>query len=375
MKFIVSSQQLAKNLQSISGILTSSSTIPIIQNFLFSIKDESLTVTATDLETTMSATIPLSKVEGEGLVAVPSKMLLETLKSLPDVPCIFNIDDDTLSIEITANEGVYRLSGFWGDDFPKVPEIEDAKNTEINSSIIKNAVAKTLFAVGNDDMRIAMTGVLCELSPENITFVSTDAHKLVRYRRTDGKNDETVSFIIPKKPINQLKNTLPEEETIVKIEYSEKNVHFTFGNFNLIARLIDGKYPNYEAVIPLDNPNILTIERLLLLNSLRRVTIYANQTTLQVRLKVENNLITLTAEDVDFSNLAIEKIPCSYDGENMELGFNARFLQDMVNNIDTAEIRIEMSEPNKAVLLFPQNNPNEAEELTMLIMPVLINVN
>ncbi len=373
MKFIVSSQQLSKNLQAVSGVLTSSTTMPILQNFLFTIKEEGLTVTATDLETTMSAIIPLSKVEGEGIIAVPSKILMETLKTLPDVPTIFNIDEESLSIEIVANEGVYSLVGLSGDDFPKLPIIEESTSIELKSSLLKTAISKTMFASGTDEMRMAMTGVFCELSPENITFVATDAHKLVRYRRTDASSENTASFILSKKPLSQLKNTLSDEDLLVKIEYNKTNVHFSFNNINLIARLIDGKYPNYEAVIPLNNPNILIVERVSFLNAMKRVSIFANQSTMQVRMKIDKTTLVLTAEDVEYSNQAIEKLPCNYEGEDLDIGFNSKFLQEMLNNVDSNEIRMEMSQPNRAGIIYPVNNSKPEEEILMLVMPVMLN--
>lgn len=373
MRFIVSSSQLSKSLQSISGVLTNNAALPIIQNFLFTIKGDTLSVSATDLETTMSTNILLSKSEGDGSVVVQSKLLMDTIKNLPEVPIIFQIDLESNIVEIQANEGSYKLACFSADDFPMPNELENANHVQLSSSLVKSAITKTLFATGNDEMRIAMTGVYCELSSDNVTFVATDAHKLVRYRRTDVSSSNSFSFIFPKKPLNQLKSNLPDDDSPVTIEYDNTNVRFVFSNFVLNARLIDGKYPNYEAVIPTNNPNVLFVDRVSLLNSLRRVSIYSNPSVMQVRFKLSLNDLVLTAEDSELSNLAVEKLNCNYDGDEMEIGFNAKFLIEMLNNLETTDVKIEMSQPSRAGILYPVDNQNTSEEILMLVMPVMLN--
>lgn len=373
MKFIVSSHQLSKSLQSISGVLTNNAAVPIIQNFLFSISGETLSISATDLETTMTTSVMLSKSEEDGTVVIQSKLLMDTIKSLPDIPIIFLIDLESNIVEIQANEGSYKLACYNAEDFPMPKEISNANFVELPSMMVKTAIAKTLFATGNDEMRIAMTGVFCELSPENVTFVATDAHKLVRYRRADVSADSAFTFIFPKKPLNQLKTNLPDDDSKVTIEYDETNVRFIFQNFILNARLIDGKYPNYEAVIPTNNPNVLYIERVTLLNSLKRVSIYSNPSVMQVRFKLSLNDLILTAEDSELSNLAVEKLNCNYSGDEMEIGFNSKFLMEMLSNIDTPEVKIEMSQPNRAGIIYPVDNANAQEEILMLVMPVMLN--
>ncbi len=373
MKFIVSSSQLSKSLQSISGVLTNNNAVPIVQHFLFTINGDVLSVSATDLETTMTTSVMLSKSEVDGSVVVQSKLLMDTIKSLPDIPIIFVVDLESNIVEIQANEGSYKLACYNAQDFPMPKEIENPNHVELPASLVKMAITKTLFATGNDEMRIAMTGVYCELSPENVTFVATDAHKLVRYRRSDVTSNNAFSFIFPKKPLNQLKANLPDDESIVSIEYDKTNVRFVFNNFSMIARLIDGSYPNYEAVIPTNNPNVLFVERVSLLNSLRRVSIYSNQSVMQVRFALTTNELELTAEDAELSNHAVEKLNCNYSGDEMEIGFNAKFLIEMLNNIDTPEIKIEMSQPSRAGILYPVDNANPAEEILMLVMPVMLN--
>lgn len=373
MKFIVSSAVLLKNLQAISGVLTSSSALPILENFLFELEGSVLRVTATDLETTMTVTIPLSMTEEEGIIAVPAKIILETLKTLPDVPVNFsaNPDGDRI-IELITGEGKFKLAGQDGINFPKAPVLQDVASITVDSVLLAKAISKTIFATGFDELRPVMSGVFCEFTPDDLTFVATDAHKLVRYKRTDARADDTVSFILPKKPLNQLKNLLASEEVPVRIEYNNANASFVFRNFLLICRLIEGRYPNYEAVIPRENPNVLNIDRLTLLNSIRRVSIFANQSTHQIRLTLAGQELVLASEDIDFANEGRERLPCNYEGQDMEIGFNSRFLAEMLNNIDTPEVCLELSEPNRAGILRPVQNENKHEDILMLVMPVML---
>ena len=371
MKFIVSSSALLKQLQAISGALSSNTVLPILENFLFEINSGVLTISATDLQTTMNTTLAVEAKEN-GKIAVPSKILLDTLKTLADQPVIFSINDENFGIEMSAGDGKYKLSGENGEDFPKIPKVENAAALVITASTLAEAISKTLFAVSTDELRPAMTGVYCQMSSENITFVATDAHKLVRYRRRDAHADVTSSFILPKKALNLLKSSLPTEDVSVNIEYNATNSFFSFNNINLICRLIDEKYPDYEAVIPVNNPNKLTIDRSLFLSCLRRVSIYSNKTTHQVRLKITGSELQISAEDLDFANEAFERLSCQYEGEDIEIGFNARFLVEMLANLETEEVALEMSTPNRAGILFPVNADNN-EDVLMLVMPVMLN--
>ncbi|MCX6180542.1 MAG: DNA polymerase III subunit beta [Bacteroidetes bacterium] len=373
MKFIVSSAPLLKQLQLISGVLNSSNALPILDNFLFNIDEGNLTISASDLEITMSTQLQIESKE-KGKVAIPAKLLIDTLKTFPDHPLTFSINKENFGVEILSDYGKYKLSGFNGEEFPKTPAIEQASTVEINAKVLLNAINKTLFAAGNDELRPVMSGVFCELSAENITFVATDAHKLVRYRRNDSKSDRTASFILPSKPLTILRSNLGGKDSVVKVEYNQSNAFFTFDNVNLICRLIEGKYPNYEAVIPKKNPNILTIDRSLFLNSVRRVSIFANKTTHQVRLKINGSELNISAEDLDFSNEASERLTCQYEGDAMEIGFNSRFLIEMLNNMDSNSINIEMSAPNRAGILVPSaEEKKEEEDILMLVMPVMLN--
>ncbi len=371
MNFITSSTSLLKHLQSISGVLSTSNTLPILDNFLFEIAEGQLTISASDLETTMRTSMNVEANES-GKIAIPAKLLLDVLKNLPDQPCTFSVDNTNFSVEIAYDNGKSKMVGFNGDDFPRTPSIENSSVIKISGDIISKAINKTLFATGNDDLRPVMSGVFCQFTPQDITFVATDAHKLVRYRRTDSEATGSSSFILPKKPLNLLRSNLTGEEEI-QLEYNESNAVFTFNDIVLVCRLIDGKYPNYEAVIPKENPNVLTIDRLQFLSSIKRVSIFANKTTHQIKLKLAGSELSLSAEDVDFSNEANERLTCNYDGEDMEIGFNSRFLMEMINNMDTPEVRLEMSEPNRAGLLMPAVKDNEHEDVLMLVMPVMLN--
>ncbi|WP_291402907.1 DNA polymerase III subunit beta [Daejeonella sp.] len=371
MRFIVSTSTLLKQLQAVNGASSSSTVLPILENFLFEIKDGMLTVSATDLQTSMTTSLAVESKE-DGKVAIPSKILLETLKTLPDQPISFSVDDKTFAIEINAGDGKYKLSGENGEDFPKIPVVENPSSVAMPASVLAEAINKTLFAVSSDELRPAMTGVYCQLSPQHITFVATDAHKLVRYRRLDTKSESPSNFILPKKALTLLKASLPSDDVSVAVEYNSTSAFFRFGNINLICRLIDERYPDYEAVIPTNNPNKLILDRALFLNCLRRVVIFANKTTHQVRLKITGSELNISSEDVDFSNEAHERLNCQYEGEDMEIGFNAKFLIEMLNNLSGEEVLLEMSSPNRAGLLMPQTH-DEAEDVLMLVMPVMLN--
>jgi DNA polymerase-3 subunit beta len=372
MKFIISSSLLLKNLQAIIGVINTNNTLPILDDFLFELREDALSVTSSDLETTMSVTMKPDKSEEEGSVAIPAKILVETLKTFPDIPLSFNINENTLIVEISAGEGKYKLSGHKADEYPRTPALEDTTAVEMLSGTLANAINKTLFATGNDELRLVLSGVFCELSQEDTTFVATDAHKLVRYKRTDAVSKDSANFILPKKPLNLVKNILASQDIPVKLEYNKTNAFFSFGNISLICRLIDGKYPNYDAVIPTNNPNKLTIDRVSLLTSIRRVSIFANQSTHQIRFKISGKELVLSAEDNDFNNEAKERLTCNYEGDDIEIGFNSKFMVEMLNNIDTEEVLLEMSAPNRAGILLPVNNDNKSEDILMLVMPVML---
>ena len=374
MNFIVSSTALLKNLQALGGVISSNNTLPILDNFLFEIENNELVVSATDLETTMISKIEV-KSKDSGSVAIPAKILIDTLKAFPpDTPITFLIDNKTFSIDISAIEGKYKLSGQDGKEFPKTPKFTGTTKLELNSDILASAINKTLFAAGNDDLRPVMTGVFCQFNLDNVIFVATDAHKLVRYRRNDVSSSVSKSFILPKKPLNQLKNTLAHlNNQPVSIECNENNAFFSYENINMICRLIDGNYPNYEVVIPTNNPNKLTIDRISILNSVKRVAIFSNQSTHQIKFKITGNEIRINADDLDYGNSAVERLNCKYEGDDIEIGFNSRFLIEMLSNIDTPMIDIELSTPSRAGLILPVDPENKDENVLMLVMPVMLN--
>jgi DNA polymerase-3 subunit beta len=371
MKFIVNSLGLLKQLQLLNGVLNSNNTLPILDNFLFEMKQDELTLSASDLETSMNTRMDIQCKE-EGMIAVPAKLLLDILKSLPDQPLTFDVDGKTFGIEITSDNGKYKLTGQNGDEFPKAPAMGASKALLIGADVLNRAISKTIFAAGNDDMRPIMSGVFFEIEPESVRFVATDAHKLVRMTRSD-IGGESAAFIVPRKPLNLLKGALSSLKSEVNMQYTENNAMFTFENVTLMCRLIEGKYPNYEAVIPKENPFKLTIDRLDFLNSIKRVSIFANRSTNQVRLKLTGSEIQLSAEDLDFANEAHEQLACTFVGDNMEIGFNSRFLQDMLNNLDANNVHVEMSAPNRAGIITEVEKSFENEDILMLVMPVMLN--
>ncbi|MFI1743020.1 DNA polymerase III subunit beta [Thalassobellus sediminis] len=371
MKFIVSSTYLLKQLQVLGGVINSSNTLPILDNFLFELEHTKLTVSASDLETTMASSLDVES-ESKGSIAIPARLLLDTLKTFPEQPLTFVVEDNN-TIEISSNHGKYALAYADGNEFPKAVALEDPSKTIITGDILATAISKTIFAAGNDDLRPVMSGVFFQFSTEGLTFVATDAHKLVKYTREDVKANQVAEFIMPKKPLNLLKGILAASEDEVTIEYNESNAKFTFDNSELICRLIDGKYPNYEAVIPKENPNKLAIDRTQFLNSVRRVSIFSNKTTHQIRLKIAGAELNISAEDIDYSNKAEERLTCDYQGDDMQIGFNSRFLTEMLNNLNSDDVQLEMSMPNRAGILTPVDGLDEGEHITMLVMPVMLN--
>ncbi len=371
MKFIVSSSYLLKQLSDINGVITTNPVVPILENFLFEISDGNLTVTASDLQTSMITELQVEAKE-DGSIAIPARILLETLRNLPEQPVTFSIDSNTYSIEINSDNGRYKLAGENATDFPKIPTVSDGYTVNISSEVLGRAINNTIFATSNDELRPAMTGVYVKLDDTNATFVATDSHRLIRYRRVDVAADMGHSMIIPRKALTLLKATLPSELTNVNLEFNTSNAFFNFNNVKMICRLIDERFPDYENVIPLDNNNSVVIKKDEFLNSLKRIAIYANKTTHQVRLKVTGSELMVSAEDLDFSNEANERLACEHDGEDIEIGFNAKFLVEMLGNIDSDEITLKLSAPNKAGIITP-NEKDEEEDILMLVMPVMLN--
>lgn len=373
MNFVVSSKTLLQQLQVVNGTIASNSNVPILNDFLFEVDDKGLTVYGSDLETTISARITETvSVKSSGRICIPAKILMETLKSFTDIPLTFTVDNKTNGVVVSSETGKYKQAGHNADEYPKMPELAMFNSVNVESMTLAHAINKTIFATGNDDLRPVMSGVLMELGSDGTNFVATDAHKLVKYHRKDVKAGAIASVILPKKPLNLLKNILSTQDVPVTIEYSDANVRFKFENITVVSRLVEGKYPNYEAVIPKTNPNKLVVDKAMLLGSLRRVSNFSNKTTYQVRLKLSGSEMQLSAEDLDFANEAYEKLPCSYEGDDMEIGFNSKFLMEMISNIDGETVTFQLSEPNRAGIIRPSEMDTEVEDVTMLVMPIML---
>ena len=374
MKFIVSSSLLYKEIQVLGGIINSSNTLPILDNFLFEINNNILVLSSSDLESTMTSQIEIESTSTDK-IAISAKLLTDILKTFSEQPLTF-IKTDNNTIEISASNGKYSLAYLNGDEFPKQVEILDAHETVINGSDLGNAINSTIFASGTDDLRPVMSGVFFQFNSESLKFVATDAHKLVKFETTEYTASEVSEFIMPKKPLQILKGILQTESSDLTIQHNDSNAKFIFDKSSITCRLIDGKFPNYEAVIPKDNPNVLTIDRQLFLNSARRVSIFSNKTTNQIRLKLAGSLLNISAEDFDFSNKADENLECQYSGDDIQIGFNSKFLIEMLNNLESDMITLSMSHPNRAGIIRPLIESGESKEsITMLVMPVMLNDN
>lgn len=375
MNFAITSKTLLQQLQVIGGIISNNSTVPILNDFLFEAGEDGLTIYGSDLESSFSARVGSDQVnvKKDGSIAIPAKLLLDTMKTFADMPLVFTVDAKTNGIVISSETGKYKLSGHNPADFPRMPEIATENKMAVDSMTLAHAINKTIFATGNDDIRPVMSGVLFEMSPTDCNFVATDAHKLVRYHRKDVTSSGNGSIVLPKKPLNLLKNILLSYDTPVDVSYNDTNVSFSFENYRVVSRLIDGKFPNYEAVFPKNNPNRLMVDKTPLLNAIRRVSIFSNKTTYQVRLKIAGSDLQIMAEDLDFANEAFERLTCQYDGDDLEIGFNSRFLIEMIQNIDSENVVFELSEPNRAGIVKPGTFDAEVEDITMLVMPIMLN--
>ena len=371
MKFIANTSSLVEHLQKISGTLVSKPTLPIIENFLFTIVKNNLSITSTDLETSMTTNMSIES-DGSISVAVPSRLTIETLRSLPNQPVTFTIDEKTFQVQIKSEFGNYKLAGQPGKDFPKLPDTESETSFTIASETLQNCIAKTIFATGNDELRLNLTGVFVELEEDKITFVATDANRLVKVERNDVKPGVKHNFILPKKALKLLKSSLVGASLPVQIDYNRSNAFFSFGDTKLVCRFIDEKYPDYNAVIPKENPNVLVINREDLYNSVKRISIYSSKSTHQIRLKLAGSEMSISAEDFDLSNEAIEKIACDYTGEDIEIGFNSKLLLELLGSLDIDVVKFEMSTPNRAGIILPNEKVKE-EAMLMLIMPMMLN--
>ena len=375
MKFVVSSTDLLGHLQAVSRVISSKNTLPILDNFLFRLDGNELEITASDLESTLVTKMTLENTSDSGSIAVPARILTDTLKEFPEQPLTFEIDTDKLSVVINSENGKFTVVGQNSGDFPQMPSIkQDQKATvEVPAEVLYSGINKTLFATADDELRPVMNGVFVELATDNLTFVASDAHKLVRYKRMDANADTDSSFIIPKKPASLLKNVLPKEENPVTVEFDDKNAFFSMTEYKLVCRLVEGNYPSYNSVIPTENPNKLSIDRVEFFNTLKRVSVYSNQASNLVKLALTGNQITVSAQDIDFSISAYERLNCQYEGEDMEIGFKSTFLIEILSNLASTDVVVELSDPTRAGIMLPAVSENEDEDVLMLLMPMMIN--
>jgi DNA polymerase III subunit beta len=375
MKFVVSSSELLGHLQAISRVISSKNTLPILDNFLFNLSGNDLEITASDLESTLITRMKLENTDGDGTIALPARILLDSLKEFSVQPLTFDINMSTMAVVISSENGKFNVVGQNGIDFPALPAIKKDKKFSfvINAEVMLAGINRTLFATADDELRPVMGGIFVEASTDRITFVASDAHKLVRYQRTDSQADDNASFILPKKPASLLKNILPREEGPVTVEFDDKNAFFILSNYKVVCRLVEGNYPNYNSVIPKNNPRKITIDRVEFYNTLKRVSVFSNQASNLVKLQLKGNQVMVSAQDIDFSISAYERIKCQYEGDEIEIGFKSVFLLEILANIASQDVMIELADPTRAGLFLPAVSENEAEDLLMLLMPMMIN--
>lgn len=370
MKFIISSSTLSRRLTDINGAIVNNPIVPILENFLFEMADGKLKITASDLQIFITTELAIEAQE-DTKIAIPARILLDTLKNLPEQPITFSIDENAYSIEISSDNGRYILAGENATDFPQVATVTANATVNMPAEVLKKAIQQIIIATSHDELRPAMNGGYMSFSEAGVIFVATDGHRLARYKRTDISTAIQRPFIIPRKALTLLNGLLPNDNQSVGIIFGETNVHFKLGNISMMSRLIDERYPDYENVIPINNPHKLTINRASLLSSLKRIAIYANRTTHQVKLTLACNELQILAEDLDFSNKANEQLTCEYEGADLEIGFNAKLLIEMLNSLTSEEVAIHLSEPNKAAVIFPQGKEAQ-EDILLLIMPIIL---
>ncbi len=373
MRFEVSSTALLSRLQSISKVIASKNSLPILDSFLFDLNGDKLTITASDAETRLVTSVEVMNSKGTGLFAVSAKILLDPLKELPEQPLTFDINDANLEIFIHFQNGKYNFIGQKGDTYPQQkPLKENATVITVDSQMLLNGISRSLFATADDELRPVMNGIYFDIHTDDLTFVASDGHKLVRLCNTSVQSPERASFILPKKPATLLKNLLGKETEMVTIQFDENNAYVSCFNFEMVCRLIEGRYPNYNSVIPQKNPYKVTIDRLSLLNALKRVSVFSNPASSLVKLQLKENEMVVSAQDIDFSTSAEERIICQYDGSDLNIGFKATYLIEILSNISSEEVILELADPSRAGLIVPAEN-EENEDHLMLLMPMMLN--
>jgi len=372
MKFVVSSSELLGRLQSVSRVIASKNTLPILDNFLFNLTGDSLTITASDLETTLHTTMPIDNVMEQGSVAIPARILTDSLKEFPEQPLTFAFNKEQNIIEFTWATGKFQVPGFPAEDYPIAREPNDNLSITFSPDILLEGINRTLFATGDEELRPVMNGIFFDLKTDAANLVASDSHKLVCYTRPDIKSTEDASFILPKKPANILKNLLVKVEDDVTISFDKTNAFFNFGSYRMTCRLVEGNYPAYRSVIPQGNPNNIIADRVELMNAVRRVSVCANQATNLIRLLFSANQIFVSAQDVEFRIAAQERISCQYDGPAIEMGFKSVFLAEILANLPCTEVNIALSDPSRVGLITPIYTEPENEEICALLMPMMI---
>lgn len=373
MRFNVSSTALLARLQSISKVIASKNSLPILDNFLFNLEGDKLTITASDAEIRLETSIEVMNASGSGLFAVSAKILLDPLKELPEQPLMFDINDNNLEIFIHFQNGKYNFIGMQGTTYPLEKALKESTvEFNIDAQLLLSGISRSLFATADDELRPIMNGIYFDLKPEDLTFVASDGHKLVRLRNLSVKAEERASFILPKKPANLLKGLLAKEDGPIKIKFDDNSAHISSSNFKMVCRLIEGRYPNYNSVIPQENPYKITVDRISLLNALKRVSVFANPASSLVKLQLTHNEILISAQDIDFSTSAEEKISCSFEDTELNIGFKATFLIEILSNIYSEEVILELADPSRAGVIVPAEN-DEDEDLLMLLMPMMLN--
>lgn len=373
MKFTISSSKLFSQLQAVSRVINNKNSLPILDDVLFDLVGNELKLTASDGETTIRTAVEVEGVEGSGKVASAAKLLLETLREFSEQPLAFTIDENNFAVSMVSQNGTYSFVGVNGNEYPEMPDTEaEARTITIPAGVLQNAIEKTIFCTADDDLRPVMNGIFFDINEDKVTMVATDAHRLVRYTNTGVQAGTVANFILPKKPAGLLKNLLAKADEDVKVTFGAKNARFEFGSTIIVCRQIEGRFPNYNAVIPQANQNIVTVDRQTIINACKRVAVFANNGTAQLRLALSENQIKISAQDIDFSTSAEETIACDYNGTPMAIGFKAPFLIDLLSAIESAEVQIKLADPARAGLITPNEN-EENEDVLMLLMPMLLN--
>lgn len=372
MEFIVSSTSLYSRLQAISRVINSKNSLPILECFLLEVTDSILTITASDSETTLTTSLTLNEYNGNGKIAITSKNILDALKEVPEQPMKFNVDDN-LEVLIQYQNGKYNLMGRNADEYPQAPSLNsNSVNIEMEAQVLLSGINRSIFATADDELRPVMNGIYFDITTEDITFVASDGHKLVRNKTFKAKGSEKAAFILPKKPATLLKNILPKEQGDVQVGFDDRNAIFKLEDYTMICRLIEGRYPNYNSVIPQQNPYRAIIDRNMFISALRRVSVFSSASSSLIKLRLDNNQIQISAQDIDFSTSAEETFICQYDGTPMSIGFKSTFLIDIMNNITSDEVNITLNDPSRAGVILPSEQ-QEGEDLLMLLMPMMLN--